>query len=473
MSIREHRLARRLAQRALAEAIGVQVRDLSRWERGLAAPPPRVWTRLAAALDVPAGQLEREHTAFASRATPGEGYTTAVPGDETLVPRTQPPPAGRYRVADLFCGAGGLSYGFEQTGEYVTTAGIDLLPDRVRTFTANHPSAVGISGDLTTFRVDRFRELAGEVDVVVGGPPCQGFSSIRPFRALTEGDPRNSLVEHYVLWIGKLKPRWFVFENVVGLLTHQGGVRLQQLVEGLASAGYATSWRVVNAALYGVPQSRERVLVVGNRLGLDFRWPRPTHHHRHQSMAGARPEVVRATHDAPLAVTVAEAIGDLPAVAAGEQAHHYAAPPAHPFQVAMRRDSPGLTLHRATRHTPKMLEIIRHAGANIHALPPGLVKSGFSSCYSRLEADRPSTTITVNFVHPASNRCIHPSQDRALTIREGARLQSFPDRFVLHGTSSQIVKQIGNAVPPQLGEAIARAISSAEFRASLRSRPSR
>src|SRR5206468_2200293 len=125
---------------------------------------------------------------------------------------------------------------------------------------------------------------------------------------------------------------------------------------------------------------------------------------------------------------------------------------------AMRSGSAALTLHDSTRHSDKMMEIIRHSGANIHALPAGLVSSGFSSCYSRLDAREPSTTITVNFVHPASNRCIHPTQDRALTPREGARLQSFPDRFQFEGTRSQVVKQIGNAVPPLLGRIIANAI---------------
>ena len=108
-----------------------------------------------------------------------------------------------------------------------------------------------------------------------------------------------------------------------------------------------------------------------------------------------------------------------------------------------------------------MMEIIRLAGANRAALPEGLTTSGFSSCYSRLEADRPSVTITVNFVHPASNRCIHPVQDRALTPREGARLQGFPDAFEFAGTRAQIVKQIGNAVPPVLGRAIAECLASA------------
>ena len=120
-----------------------------------------------------------------------------------------------------------------------------------------------------------------------------------------------------------------------------------------------------------------------------------------------------------------------------------------------------------------MMEIIRHAGSSIHALPPGMVTSGFSSCYSRLDPDRPSNTITVNFVHPSSNRCIHPFQDRALTPREGARIQSFPDTFTFVGTAAQVVKQIGNAVPPALGTVIAEAIAAQDPRQIPRTRGQR
>ena len=119
-------------------------------------------------------------------------------------------------------------------------------------------------------------------------------------------------------------------------------------------------------------------------------------------------------------------------------------------------------MHDATAHSAEMLNIIKHAGDNIHALPPGLVTSGFSSCYSRLAPNGPANTMTVNFVHPASNRCIHPFQDRALTPREGARLQGFPDTYVFQGTRGQVVKQIGNAVPPLLGRCIAEAILDAD-----------
>ena len=205
MSIRKHRLAQRLAQHQLAARAHVSSTDLSRWERGLATPPAAALARIADSLGVSADQLAQDHERFANEATPGEGYTTAVAGSGDVTARQTALPAGCRKVVDLFCGAGGLSFGFEQAGEFITAAGIDLLPDRIATFTANHQHAVGIAGDITAFPLDRFRALAGDIDVVVGGPPCQGFSSIRPFRTLTEGDPRNSLVEQYVYWIGRLQ----------------------------------------------------------------------------------------------------------------------------------------------------------------------------------------------------------------------------------------------------------------------------
>ncbi len=466
MHLRQQRRLLGLRQRDLARAADVCVRRLSAWERGLQAVPADALSRLAAHLGVETAALAAGQRAFMAAAMPGEGYTTSRAGEGSLTPRRREPPPHRRRVLDLFCGAGGLSLGLEQAGAFVTTAGVDLLADRIATFTANHPCADGLAADLTALSHARLRALAGQVDVVVGGPPCQGFSSIRPFRTLTEGDPRNSLVEHFVLVIAGLQPRWFLFENVVGLLTHQDGHRLAALVAGLEEAGYRVDWRVLNAARHGVPQRRERVFVVGSRDGLPYRWPRPTHHFAGRSMAGDRPQVLRSVEEdgLPAALTLRQAIDDLPPVEAGQEAGAYepALPARTAYQRSMREGASALSLHRGTRHSARMLEIIRHAGANISALPPGMVSSGFSSCYSRLEADRPSNTITVNFVHPASNRCIHPSQDRALTPREGARLQSFPDRYRFCGTQAQIVKQIGNAVPPLLAQALGQAILDSE-----------
>jgi DNA (cytosine-5)-methyltransferase 1 len=461
--LRSERLAIGLPQGEAAKRARVHLADLKRWERGFEMPPAEALERLALVLGCEAKALARAQRRFRGEATPGEGYTTAKVDIQTVFSRSRQPEKGKRRVLDLFCGSGGFSFGFEQTGRFAVTAGIDLLPDRTETFTANHPTANAVVGDIRDFPIDRLDEEGLSPEVVIGGPPCQGFSSIRPFRMCTLGDPRNNLFEQFALVVEKLRPRWFVLENVVGLLTHGDGEVLPSLMAAFGEAGYKTDWRVLNAAHYGLPQNRERLVVVGNRDGRRFEWPEPTHEVNHRSMAGKAAKRVGvmplfSTKLEP-AVTVMDAIHDLPEIAAGERATEYRSDvrPTE-YERSMREGSECLTLHEATAHSARMLEIIRLAGANRWALPEGLTTSGFSSSYSRLEPDRPSVTLTVNFVHPASNKCIHPYQDRALTPREGARLQGFPDRFQFRGSRSQIVKQIGNAVPPLLGRTIAQAL---------------
>ncbi len=374
------------------------------------------------------------------------------------------------KVMDLFCGTGGFSKGFENTGAFQVVFGIDVLPLSVETFGLNHPTALGVAGDIRT--IPR-REVAeqldlrrGDIDVVIGGPPCQGFSSIRPFRSSKEDDPRNSLFEEFAAYVNYFRPRALVFENVVGLVTHQRGITVEAIQDAFAQLGYDTDWRILNAAHFGVPQKRERLILLGVERGAPIVWPRATHGGDFKTIGHRDPnKLLRPSvptlfdSDAPVlpsAVTVAEAIDDLPVVGSGEAASGYDRPPRTSYQAARRGAATELTMHCATRHSARMLEIIEHAGPNISFVPEHLISSGFSSCYSRLDAAEPSPTITVNFVHPASNRCIHPRQNRALTPREGARLQSFDDTFRFAGLNrNAIAKQIGNAVPPLLGRAVA------------------
>ncbi|MCY4641511.1 MAG: DNA (cytosine-5-)-methyltransferase [Gammaproteobacteria bacterium] len=470
LDIRSLRLTRKLRQQDIAAYLDVSGYQIRKWERGLELPPEKVLHALAGLLDVKYEEFKRAVARFHKIKTPGEGYTTAQPASRGIVSCHKEKPKGKLHVLDLFCGCGGLSYGLEWTNKFITVCGIDLLPDRIDSFLLNHGYAEGIYGDVRDLDLDNLIDIAGNIDVLVGGPPCQGFSSVRPFRALTENDRRNSLAEEYILFVGKFKPSWFVFENVVGMLNHRNGGVLTSLLDRLSEMGYKISWKVINAALYGVPQSRERLLIVGNRLDIEFKWPAPTHKMDYRSMAGKRPEVIQTlpifSQDLPDAVTVSEAISDLPPVHAGQENNHYSAPPRTEYQKLIRRENSELDLHRATNHSRKMLEIIKHAGPNISSIPRHLISSGFSSCYSRLDADKPSTTLTVNFVHPASNRCIHPTQDRALTLREGARLQSFPDDFKFAGNIAQIAKQIGNAVPPLLAKAIGEAIHASHARST-------
>lgn len=373
----------------------------------------------------------------------------------------------KLKVADLFCGTGGFSYGFAGTHAFDVVLGIDIRPASVRTFKANHDGAIAICDDIRKIPIRTVAERLGgarSLDVLIGGPPCQGFSSLRPYRSINENDRRNTLFEQFVLYVRFFQPRFVVFENVIGLLHHKGGKTLELIRKSIEAMGYAVECRVLNAVAYGIPQRRERVLLIAVRGGKRKPFfPDPSHEFIGRTMArnGTSKPLPLFSRFLQPPLTLHDAISDLPPIRASESAEEYQEEVV-PTQYAQerRRGCRKLTMHSSTCHTERMLEIIKLAGANRWALPEGMTTSGFSSCYSRLAYDEPSTTITVNFVHPASNRCIHPTQDRALTPREGARIQSFDDDFVFCGSRTEVVKQIGEAVPPLLGVAIANALLS-------------
>jgi len=348
-------------------------------------------------------------------------------------------------------------------------AAIDINNVSAQTMKANHPECLVYNEDIRKVRPERVEaDLAAadkSIDVVIGGPPCQGFSSIRPFRGSGKDDDRNTLFEQFALYVNYFRPKVFIFENVVGLVSHNKGQTLKAIQECFTDIGYETDWRILNAANYGVPQKRERFIMIGVPKGGSIVFPEPTHYFSGKTIGvGNKKKMILANDDGlPPALTVMDAIGDLPPVSSGEECTVYKNPPQNEYQAERRKGSKILTLHKATNHPEYMLNIIRHAGSNIYALPEGLVTSGFSSCYSRLSADEPSVTITVKFTNPASSKCIHPIQDRALTPREGARIQSFDDTYIFCGTKTQITEQIGNAVPPLLGKAIADKILPAVF----------
>lgn len=373
------------------------------------------------------------------------------------------------KVFDLFCGTGGFSKGFENSckADFEVSFGIDLLQTSISTFKLNHPKSHAIAGDIRKISKKDVSELTGvkqdELDVLVGGPPCQGFSSIRPFRSSEDEDPRNTLFEEYASYVNFFRPKIFVLENVVGLATHKSGNTIEQMQECFHSLGYDTDWKILNAAHYGVPQKRERLIMLGAQRGIKLEFPEPTHYYFGSTIGHKnknRTTILNEGSGLPLAISTMEAIGDLPPIGSGEESLVYTIEPTNNYQLERRKGADKLELHNATKHSPKMMEIIKHSGKNISCIPKELITSGFSSCYSRLDRDEPAVTITVNFVHPASNRCIHPILHRALTPREGARLQSFDDDFKFFGNRSEITKQIGNAVPPLLGKAIADKIKN-------------
>lgn len=373
------------------------------------------------------------------------------------------------QVVDLFCGTGGLSHGLTQAdGRFELVAGVDADSIACETARANHPRARIICSPVQ--HVDWHEDLGltgQDVDLVVGGPPCQGFSSLRPSRGTALEDPRNRLYLEFQRAVEVLRPRAFVLENVVGLVNATRGGLLKDLVAGFHQLGYAVDWRILNAASFGVPQKRERFFLLGflqEVLGADpVPFPEPTHYFTGRTIGiKDRERLLLADNGALPAVTAWEAFSDLPSVGSGESAVTYAGPACNAYQRAMRLNSRGsaLTLHSAANHNEKMRRVMELSGDSRAALPDGLVSSGYSSCYSRISANEPAPTVTVKFTSPASSKCIHPFDNRALTPREAARLQSFPDHFVFRGSKTEIAAQLGNAVPPLMASAFAPVLAS-------------
>ena len=337
---------------------------------------------------------------------------------------------------DLFCGAGGLSTGLARAGWHCRLA-TDWWPDALRTHVHNAPSATVWDGDIHSLRGSKLNELAkGSPDWVVGGPPCQGFSTVGK---RSREDERNGLFREFFRVVKTLKPRGFLIENVLGLKDMRFG---ESVVELFESIGYTVAMHVVTAAEHGVPQLRRRVIFVGDIDGRWFLGPK----------AQRTPEQY---------VTVRDAIGDLPQLRPGETSTNYSQPPKTAYQREMRRGSKTIQGHAASAHPPSLVEAISFIpdGGNRFSIPDRYQpKSGFHNSYSRLSSNEPAVAVTQNMGKPSGTRCIHPTQHRGLTTREGARLQSFPDTYhFLGGVTSQRL-QVANAVPPLLAEAIGRAL---------------
>ncbi len=358
------------------------------------------------------------------------------------------PHHSRPAVLDLFAGAGGLGLGLTWAGFRVQAAN-EYEPVFAATYALNHSETAVVAGDVLdpTVRAALLAAAQG-VDLVAGGPPCQGFSTVGK---KDEDDPRNKLFYAFLEIVGALKPRAVLFENVSGFRRMYGGRAFQALYRGLEDLGYpALHCDILNAVEYGVPQSRQRTFVVAFRENAAFRFPAPTH--------GEPDKLFRAKP--PL--TLDEALSDLPAVRSGESSDRYRSPPQNDYQAFMRTGAgETLTEHDGPWHGERLLAVLAQVppGGTILDVPENLrPRSCFANTYARLWADRPSTTITRNFGTPSSSRCIHPRADRGLTTREGARLQSFPDSYQFTGTRIRKNLQIGNAVPPLLARALGQEI---------------
>lgn len=380
-----------------------------------------------------------------------------------------------YNIIDLFCGTGSFSQGFmEKDSSFNLLCAIDILKNATDTVKLNHPETNVINDDIRNIDLDELNNKLGhkKIDVIIGGPPCQGFSSLRPNRSSDKEDDRNNLFYEFVKFVKYFQPSLFVLENVVGILTHNKGDTLKELIKAFKEIDYAIDWRILNAANYGVPQKRERFILIGTNKMKDIKFPQPSHFFEGKSIGYKdNSRMLKGTEELSNAITVMEAISDLPEINSGEKSTVYKSSPLNNYQKSRRGNAKILTLHEASNHSPKMLEIIKHSGDNISSIPSHLITSGFSSCYSRMRPNEPANTITVKFRSPSSSKCIHPFQNRSITIREAARLQGFKDDFKFSGSNTDISSLIGNAVPSPLGYAIANsAIYILEKRKSLKNK---
>lgn len=359
----------------------------------------------------------------------------------------------RPRCVDLFAGAGGFSAGLEMAG-FESIFAVEIDKDAVATYRANNPSAEMFDANIADLKTEglasRLGLKSGELELLVGGPPCQGFSTVGK---KDSSDPRNQLFRHYFRIVDALRPKFVAFENVTGFRRMYGGSVFEAVCEEFTKHGYDVEGRILNAVNFGVPQLRERTIVLGVPRGCARPWPQETHDVGDSPALYLKP-----------AVTLGQALSDLPTVKSGKSATAYATLPANAYQCLMRGKSSQLTEHEGPNHGESLMRVIQNVppGGSIKDIPKQYrPTSGFANTYARLWWDRPSTTITRNFGTPSSSRCIHPYQDRGLTTREGARLQSFPDGFKFIGTRTSKNLQIGNAVPPLLARAIGQSLLTA------------
>ena len=335
----------------------------------------------------------------------------------------------KYTVLDLFCGCGGLSLGFEQAG-YDVLAGIDVWKDALVTYQANHKNSKAIQADLMTLQPEEVSKTIGttSVDVIIGGPPCQGFS-IAGKRIID--DERNKLYKSFVRMVEYFKPKAFVMENVPNILTMGEGIIKESILRDFENLGYNVSTKVLLASNYGVPQNRRRAVFVGLLNGLEYQYPGPT---------------------TLTPVTAKDAISDLPEDTLAEGASYVTAPQSE-FQKQIRQGSTGVYNHEITIHTEQTQRIIAMVpdGGNYKDLPEELQNTRkVHIAWTRLNSQRPSITIDTGHFHH-----FHYKYNRVPTVRESARFQSFPDTFVFIGNKTSKLKQVGNAVPPMMAKEIA------------------
>ena len=352
--------------------------------------------------------------------------------------------AKEFKVLDLFCGAGGLSWGMHKNTNFRTMVALDFDKNAADTFKKNMPKTEVIVGDITdSITKDKIINLAKEreINMIVGGPPCQGYSM--KGKKLGLADPRNFLFREYLSIVEKLQPEVFVIENVKGLLISSNGWFRDQIVHSIIELGYCVEYGILNAADFGVPQSRERAIFICSKDNV-ISLPKPT--------------VCKK-------ITVRDAISDLAYLNSGEGdcEQDYCFEAKSDYQRFMRKDSEKLYNHKASNHKDVAIEKLKMIPPEQgkECLPAEMLgKQKFKTTWGRLKWDDVSPTIDTRFDASSNGTNNHPYLNRAITPREAARIQSFDDNFVFYGSKIYIRKQIGNAVPPLLAKAIADQIEN-------------
>lgn len=334
-------------------------------------------------------------------------------------------------MIDLFSGCGGLSFGFEKAG-FNCLIGVDIDQAALNTFSYNHKNSKALNLDLSKEEsIDVIiKELGNKkIDLIVAGPPCQGFSLTG---RREENDERNKLFYSVFKLAERTQPNYIVIENVPGIATLYKGRARNAILKEFKRLNYTVSEKLIYAPEYGVPQIRRRMFFVGVKEAKPFVFPEPTHKEEDY-------------------VTCEQAIGDLPSLenGLGAEQSDYIAPPMSDYQKNMRINSSKLMNHVGTKHTEHVVSVIKQVpeGGNYKDLPEGVGESRrFNEAWTRYHSQKPSRTIDTGH-----RNHFHYRWNRVPTARENARLQSFPDDFVFKGTKTQQYKQIGNAVPPLLG----------------------
>ena len=347
-----------------------------------------------------------------------------------------------FRILDLFSGAGGFSYGIDKNPHFKTLLALDFNENALKTFKYNIPNAETVVGDITDSEIKKTiveKSKKYNINMIIGGPPCQGFSL--KGKKLGLEDPRNYLFREYLNIVEEIKPEVFIIENVKALLSTSAGWFKNQILEKIEKLGYFVDYGVLTASDFGVPQARQRAVFICCKTK-KIQLPKPT---------------------SKKLVTVRDAISDLAYLNSGEGfvEQNYTTEAVSDYQKMMRKGSEKLYNHKASNHAQiaiKKLEMIPPECGKEHLPKELLGNQKFSGTWGRLKWDFPSPTIDTRFDACSNGTNNHPFLNRAITPREAARLQSFDDKFVFLGSKVAIRQQIGNAVPPLMAKAIADTI---------------